>query len=213
MTSLREFLDLLAKASSERRGVKPRYGRAEVYQTLLILAREGPLGRLKIAEKIGLGEASIKTMLRRLRELGLVDIDPIAGAYLTSKGEETVKKMSEKLEPPVTINLCETAKWPNSKIIVLRNAASLLEKLNVLEIRDEIIRRGAHAALIIVVEDDVAKLAGVEEYTSDEINRIAKTVNASDKDLILVAWSPEPRESERALIEVALDLLPRLGDN
>ncbi len=213
MSSLKEFLDILAKVSSEKRGIRPRYGRAEVYQVLLILAREGPLGRLKIAEKIGLGEASIKTMLRRLKELGLVHIDPIAGAYLTSKGEETVKKLSEKLEPPVTINLCETAKWPNSKIMVLRKAANLLEKLNVLEIRDELIRKGAHATLIIVVEDNIAKLAGVEEYTSDEINKIARIANASNKDLVLVAWSPEPRESERALIEVALDLLSRLEDN
>ncbi len=203
-------MDLLTKASSEKRGVKPRYRRADVYQTLLVLAREGPLGRLKIAERIGLGEASIKTMLRRLRDLGLVEVDPVAGAYLTSKGEEIINNLSDKIKPPITVSLYETAKWPNSKVVVLRKAADLLNKINVLEIRDELIRRGAHAALIIIVEDGVAKLAGVEEYVSEEINRIAKIAGADDKDLVLVAWSPEPRESERALIEVALDLLPEL---
>ncbi len=210
MNNLKTFLELLSKASSERRGVKPRYGRAEVYKTLLILAHEGPLGRLKIAEKIGLGEASVKTMLRRLKELELVDVDPVAGAYLTSKGEEVVKTLFEVMNPPITMDLYETARWPNSKILVLRRAASLLKKINVLDIRDELIRRGAKAALIIVVENRIPKLAGAEEFTSEEIKRIAKTAGASDNDLVLVAWSPEPSNSEKALIEVALDLLLKL---
>ncbi len=210
MTNTREFLDILSKASSERRGVKPRYSRADVYQTLLILVEEGPLGRLKIAEKLGLGEASVKTMLRRLKELNVVDIDPIAGAYLTSKGKEIIEKVSEKIMPPITLDLHETAEWPNSKITVLKKASHILEQTNVLEIRDELIRRGAKAALIIVVEHNTAKLAGVEEYTSKEIRQIAEKAKAENGDLILVSWSPNPRESEKALIEVALDLLSRL---
>ena len=210
MTNTREFLDILSKASSERRGVKPRYSRADVYQTLLILLEEGPLGRLKIAEKLGLGEASIKTMLRRLKELNIVDIDPIAGAYLTSKGREIIEKVSEKIMPPITLDLRETAEWPNSKMTVLRKASRILEQTNVLEIRDELIRRGAKAALIIVVEHNTAKLAGVEEYTSNEIKQIAEKAKAENGDLILVSWSPNPRESEKALIEVALDLLSRI---
>ncbi len=210
MTDMKEFLDILSKTSSERRGIKPRYSRADVYQALLLLLEEGPLGRLKIAEKLGLGEASVKTMLRRLKELSIVDIDPIAGAYLTSKGRKIIKEILEKIRPPATMDLHETAEWPNSKIIVLRKASHLLKKINVLELRDELIRRGARAALIIVVENNMAKLAGVEEYTSNEIRRIAEKARAGNGDLVLVSWSPNPRESEKALIEVALDLLSRL---
>ncbi|HDJ83555.1 MAG TPA: DUF4443 domain-containing protein [Desulfurococcaceae archaeon] len=201
-----EVLSVLEKIAEERRGIKPKFARADVYLTLYYIYSIGPLGRLKIASMLGLGEASIKTLIRRLKEQQLVETDIAAGVYLTNKGEEYIKALLSIIPPPKQLNLRELAKWDNAYALKLKKMAKKVEKIGIIDIRDNLIRYGADAALIIAVKEKPV-LLGAEEYYHPELDKIANTLNTQLDDLILVSWSREPLKALKALIEEALDLV------
>jgi len=201
-----KILSILEKIAEERRGIKPKFARADVYLTLYYIYSMGPLGRLKIATMLGLGEASTKTLIRRLKEQQLVETDIAAGAYLTNKGEEYTKALLSMISPPKQLNLRELVKWDNAYALKLNKMAKKVERARILDIRDSLIRYGADAALIIAVKEKPV-LLGVEEYYHPELDKIASALNAQLDDLVLVSWSKEPLKALKALIEEALDLV------
>ncbi len=202
------LIGLLRKISEERRGIRPKFTSADVYLTLYHIYSNGPLGRLKIASILGLGEASIKTMIRRLKEQGIVETDVAAGVYLTSKGEELVRKLIEVIPPPMKIDLKEIATWSNAYASKINLGLNIIENINALSIRDELVRYGAEAALIIAYKEKPV-LMGVEEYYHRELEEIADKLNARRGDIIIVAWSTNPKNALRALLEELFDIILR----
>ncbi len=202
------LVGLLRKISEERRGVKPKFTSADVYLTLYYIYSNGPLGRLKIASILGLGEASIKTMIRRLKEQGIVETDVAAGVYLTSKGEKLVRKLIETIPPPMKIDLKEIATWSNAYTSKISLGLNIIENINALNIRDELVRYGAEAALIIAYKEKPV-LMGVEEYYHRELEEIASKLRARRGDIIIVAWSTNPKNALRALLEELFDIILR----
>ncbi|RLG80592.1 MAG: hypothetical protein DRO09_02920, partial [Thermoprotei archaeon] len=72
-------VDVIVKLASPAGGVKPRFTPYHVFMALRIIAEKGPIGRPSLMKDIGLGEASTKTLLRRMRSAGLIGIDSVAG--------------------------------------------------------------------------------------------------------------------------------------
>lgn len=204
-----EVLYILEKVAGERRGIKPKFTRADVYLTLYNIYSQGPIGRLKIASILGLGEASVKTLVKRLKEEKLVETDIAAGIYLTNEGEEYTRKLLSIIPPPQSTTLKELAQWENAYAIKLENMIQIAEKLGVITIRDKLVRYGADAALIIAIRDKPV-LLGAEEYYHPELRKIAEKVQAKTNDLVMVAWSREHMKALKALIEESIDLIKTL---
>ncbi len=206
--NLPTLINSLRRVAGERRGIKPKFTSADVYITLYQIYSNGPLGRLKIASILGLGEASVKTMIRRLKEQGIVETDVAAGVYLTGKGEEIVGKLIKAIPPPIEIDLKEIATWRNAYASKISLGLNTLENINALNIRDELVRYGAEAALIIAYKEKPV-LMGAEEYYHRELEEIANKLSAGKGDLIIVAWSTNPKKALRALIEELFDIALR----
>jgi predicted transcriptional regulator len=142
MTSL---LTSISKVSEERKGVRPRYEAAHVVLTLNTILDEQPIGRMSIMRKTGLTEAAVKTMLRRMKEEALINVDKVGGVTLTETGTKVIKAWRGRFE--VTEVKLKTIGWETVALRV-KEGVRLLQGVKVLRLRDDVIREGADEVLI-----------------------------------------------------------------
>ncbi len=173
---------------------------------MLLLEKE-PLGRHAISRLLGIGEAPARTLVKRLRELGVVDVDPVGGCVLTDLGREVAKELL-KLVPRVA-----DASSVLSKLLLDRYAFAARIKyrgeVNVLRIRDEVIRNGASAALILVCRGGKLVIppdcVGEEEYP--ELSELRKMLGVEEGDVVVVSYASDPRVAEDALMNWVASVL------
>jgi hypothetical protein len=132
-------------------GVRRGYSLYHVIKLLDLLDRQGPLGRMLISRLLMIGEGSARSLVKSLKSLGLVDVDVVGGAYLTSKGYEKLSRwrsvvyssscVEEKLDPSPWGFLCIAC-------VSVDMARNILSK-GVLNVRDGMVRLGCLGGLII----------------------------------------------------------------
>lgn len=142
---------MLTKATEPKQGNKPKFDEGHVLMSLMYISELQPVGRITLMKKMELSEASMKTLLRRLKELSLISTDPVGGNILTNEGQKIVSCVKEH-SLIRSVNL-KSLGW-NSVMIILRKGAEILEKIPVLTLRDEIIRLGAEKVLICIYNKD-----------------------------------------------------------
>lgn len=152
---------ILGRVCEARRKVIPGYGKEHVLKTIYILAKE-PTGRLKLSKLLGVGEASTRTLLKRLREEGLIVVDPVAGAELSDKGKGVFAPLlvSARIFRSQVPRLEE---WGTPVFLCVKNMGGLLDRYGVLRLRDMAISSGAEAAIIgVYTENHVFTAPGME---------------------------------------------------
>ncbi|ABP95859.1 MULTISPECIES: DUF4443 domain-containing protein [Metallosphaera] len=143
-------ISALQEATKPRQGNRPSYDEAYVMWALNLIHDEPPMGRLTLMKKLGLSEASVKTMLKRLREMGLITVDRIGGTELTEGGKKLVEGWRSMVRiSEVYIN---SLNWKAIQLVIL-GGKNLVEREGVIQLRDLIIRTGAEATLITIKEN------------------------------------------------------------
>lgn len=145
-----DILSILREVTKPKQGNRPNFDEAHVILTLTIIYAEQPIGRPTLMKRLGLGEATTRTLLRRLKELDLIRVDKVGGTELTETGKKLIEMWNSRIY--MEKRDLKTINW-NSIMVVAKNEASLLDKIKVLELRDMIIKAGANAALIAVVKN------------------------------------------------------------
>ncbi|MCX8184875.1 MAG: DUF4443 domain-containing protein [Sulfolobales archaeon] len=203
------LLSKLKKVSEPAGGVKPSFDIYHVYSALMSLYLEAPIGRLVLAKRLTLGEASVKTLVRRMKLSGLVDIDRAAGVILTEEGRELVeylKQVVEYLGPVDISSLCNSCR---SFGVVLKNFRNLLsEKIGYLKLRDQVVREGAEGAIIVYCsETPVMPVSGGLERAEGVLRDIALR-SCSEGDVLVLSICYRDREAcARAIVNAALKIL------
>ncbi len=173
--------------TSYKRGVRPAFHPGHVIKTLFYLMDSGPAGRKVLSKELDLGETSVRSLFRRLKHNGFIEIDRVAGAYLTNKGEELSKTLNEIMALYKDIKLFN---WNNPVLIII----SMIPPRNtpVLIIRDKAISINADAALIAFIENDELRIPGLpisstEHHVIEEIIKKIKDKHPLNNCTIIYA--------------------------
>lgn len=169
------FLAKLKKLSEPVGGVRPSFDVYHVYLTLVSLYREAPMGRLVLAKRLALGEASVKTLIKRMKSEGLVGVDKVAGVFLTREGLELVENLSEILEFLGRLDISEICgDCEACGVVIKKFRDSLAEKIGYLKLRDQVVREGAEGAIIVYCgETPVMPVSGGLEKAGGVLRDIA----------------------------------------
>ncbi|EZQ06826.1 MULTISPECIES: DUF4443 domain-containing protein [Acidianus] len=142
-----DILATVTEATKPKKGNSPKYDYAHVLMALDIISKDQPIGRPTLTKKLELGEATVRTMIKRLKELGLIKVDKIGGMEISDKGKTILEEWNKNVN--IKQERIESINWDSVRI-VLKNKANLLDKYKITELRDIIIREGAKATLIVV---------------------------------------------------------------
>ncbi|AHC51664.1 hypothetical protein SUSAZ_06730 [Sulfolobus acidocaldarius SUSAZ] len=166
---MEEIISLL-KVIEPKKGNRPNFDEAHVLIALDTINKHQPIGRQLLTRMLSLSEASIRTMIRRLRELEFVEVDRVAGIFITDKG----KKLLEYLHKRTVILenvMIYSIQWKVNGVVIL-NGMNILNKIGILDLRDNLIKLGASKILIAVKNDNQIELPPKTFDESEEIKRL-----------------------------------------
>jgi len=163
-----------------------------------LIGEEGPIGRKKLAQKLDLGEGSMRTVLDRLKDGGYVSSTP-QGHILTEDGQRELEgragKVLETHVGDLTVGEVDVA--------VLVEGASGKVDIGI-EQRDEAIKAGAKGATTLTFRDGHLQLLNSEMSIDEEIkSKLLEFFKPSEGDVIVIGTAETGEDAERGALAAA----------
>jgi len=206
-----KLLKVIADAASKiAPGRAPYFMEAHVVKALSVIDNQGPVGRSKLAKTLGLGEGSIRTLIRHLEKEGLIEISR-EGLLLTSSGQSLVSSMMSNLSKSIEIPRGSLTVGAFNMAILVRGAAGVVR--TGLEQRDAAIMVGALGATTLIFSGGRMTMPSVNEDVFRDAPRIRGTLisqlKPQENDVIVIGSAPNRLTAEFGAIAAALETLKR----
>lgn len=199
---------ILEPLASRPPGPQPSFQSFQLLEALLVIRREGPIGRKRLAEALGLGEGAVRTLIQRLRSGSLVTVVGRDGCALSRKGEELVSELEAALRDVGPIRSRLPWSYPANYAVIVRAAAQRVSRG--LDQRDEAIRAGAKALLILTYRDGRLLMPGVSDLSAERpefAQQLVGELRPGEGDVILIAGGDTEHEARRGALAAAQTLL------
>jgi len=189
----------------------PSFGKAHILIIILYIALKEPIGRYKLSKELEISDSSVRTIIKYLKEIGLVKAIPKQGHVLSSEGRKLVEEIKKELiEIRTDLNLKELTIGKFDTICQLRNA-SLKVKTGV-ELRDEAIKVGAEGATTIIFEKNQLfippkPIENLKEANEDLYNILTSNFDLQEGDVLIVGTASDRKKATEAAIASVLTLL------
>jgi len=171
------------------------YTMADVIRVFRILSGR-PKGRISLMKELGLGEASVKTIIKNLRKHGLTR-DSTKGEILTEKGREVGEYLNRKVKGIFRAQVPSISTKPTVAIVV-KGASGKVKKG--IEQRDEGMKMGVDVTTL-VCEDGCIRFPGTGEVVKDI------DLELKEKDVVVLASGKNLKEAERGGIAAVLTII------
>ena len=175
---------------------------------VLELIAEGPIGRGKLAKKLGIGEGTIRTIIKRLKDSNLIEISK-NGCHLTSFGKNFWKKFKEKIPKKVFLEKNEFSLAEYTVAVLIKKCG---DKVRIgMQQRDAAIMAGAEGATTLVVKDGKIILPGVSDNVVRDYpvayRQIVELLKPEHNDVVVVGTGETKEKAEYGALAAALTLL------
>lgn len=156
-------------------------------------------------EQLGLGEGSIKTLVKHLKAQGLIE-NSNAGMWLTTKGMDLYNKIQDYIPHEAAIPKCSIALGKFNHAILLKKTLHNIK--SGIEQRDLAIKSGAIGATTLVCRSMRLQLPGTGEdimKTDPYIHSlILQKLRPEENDVIIIGSSHDKKIAELAAKSAAL---------
>jgi predicted transcriptional regulator len=188
-------------------GRSPSFVEAHVIKALEEIDRKGSIGRLKLSKDLDLGEGEARTLVKHLKNEGLIKISK-SGILLSPSGRRLLsglrRLVSEAIEipsTPLTVGPLNVA----VRVTGMRNSVKYG-----LEQRDAAIMAGAKGATTLVYAKNTLTMPGTEEDVSRKdpsILALLSKLSLKEGDVIIIGSADQKIKAELGAKTAALELL------
>lgn len=176
-----------------------------VFKTMQMMSDSKKISRSTMMQELGLGEGSIKTLVKHLKMYGLVD-NSNAGMWLTSKGETLYAKLHVSIPREMDIAKCSVALGKFNHAVLLKNMAYTIK--SGIEQRDAAIKAGAVGATTLLCKNERLVLPGTGEDLMRNDQKIHSLImeklSPEQNDVIIIGSSQSKKIAEMAAKSAAL---------
>ncbi|MDK2982526.1 MAG: hypothetical protein PWP49_918 [Thermococcaceae archaeon] len=182
-----------------KRGAYPEFKIEDAVAVLFLL--KTPKGRKQISEELNLGEGTVRTLLKKLSSIELVESQQ-KGHLLSEKGIKVLQEISKLFSEPLEVT-------PVEGFVTYALAVKNPPEFRSIELRDEAIRFFAKGAMILTVQN--GEIVFPEDgrplkETLPELSDDLKKLPVENGDLVIVTWAENKADALKSLIHVALNL-------
>ncbi|MDE1726385.1 MAG: DUF4443 domain-containing protein [Thaumarchaeota archaeon] len=181
---------------------------AHIFKVLQVIHDNVKASRSLLIEEIGLGEGSVKTLVKHLKMNELI-ITSKAGMTLTNKGKTLFSKLGEVISAETNIHECSITVGKFNHAILVKGLAK--DVGSGIEQRDAAVRIGALGATTLVFRDD--KL-----FTSDKSHDIPikdrkltsiiiEKLGPENGDVVIIASAENKKIADLAAKRAALETI------
>jgi len=184
-------------------GPRFRFGDANVYWALHLLSDGKRMGRKALADRVGIGEGSMRRILDTLKDWEMVSIKQ-TGITITKTGSGFLNEIPVKI---LDMDLGDVVIGKYQQAVKVCGVSSKIE--NGMQQRDAGIRVGASGCTTIILRD--GKLMMPPDWDLDKERpeiaaKIRKDVGLGADDIIIVGGADDVHSSVNAALAAAFEL-------
>lgn len=203
--SLKKFL--LELSGKKAPGPSTSFTVFHIYYALQLLAQK-PIGRNKLAEQLQVGDGTVRTIISRLREAGLIDTTK-AGASLTAKGREIWHKFETLFPKEVAFGRSELNPNEYNHAILVKNCGDRVG--TGINQRDAAIIAGASKALVMVYRQGHLRIEPIVDDMEKQYPKTAKQLveqlQPEENDAIVIASAESASKAKRGAFAAGWSLI------
>ena len=187
-------------------GPTPNYDLEHVWAFMDLLF-DGPIGRKHMSVKLGLGEGSVRSIVRRALSLGLVETGR-KGCRLTVKGESVVAAIKSRVRGPYNLNLGDLTVSSHDAVFIVSGMAERVG--SGVALRDAALLAGARGATTMVYTHGILHVPAVSSSVArdyPDCYRAIMSLKPSDGDVIVAGTAEQYLKAELGARKAVLKLL------
>ncbi len=163
------------------------FNSAHVFKTLQLLKKDGHVSRLLLTNELGLGEGSIKTLIKHLKMEKLI-FTTQKGTTMTERGEKIFEEMSRYIRSETQVPKSSISIAEYNHAILLRNLKFAIKQG--VEQRDAAIKMGAKGATTLLYNNGKFLIPGSKFNALKEEKAIEKLLKDNlkpiENDIIVI---------------------------
>ncbi len=188
-------------------GKAPYFIEAHIVKALMIISRK-PVGRVSLAKALGLGEGSIRTLVKHLEKAGLIETSR-EGIVLTRSGQEFVSTVKSKISEIIEVPKSALTVGAFNVAALVRGAADSVKAG--LEQRDAAIKVGAQGATTLTFSHGRLSMPSTNEDVFKKLPRIRHAIisglKPEEDDIVVIGSAGDKLTAEFGAIAAALETL------
>ncbi|MGQ9460522.1 MAG: DUF4443 domain-containing protein [Candidatus Bathyarchaeaceae archaeon] len=194
-------------------GREPSFTEAHVIKALEIIGGGEAVGRIRLSKELGLGEGATRTLVRHLKNEGIIEISK-SGIALSKYGEKLFSDLQFRLSGEVEVPPSPLTVGPSNVAILVRDSASVVK--TGLEQRDTAIKAGALGATTLIFSRNrltmpLAEKEDIFKGVPSIHKMLISKLNPKENDVIIIGSGENRRLAELGAKTAALELLTRLA--
>lgn len=187
-----------------RTGPRPNYCDADIYWMLRILCDRGRMGRAELSEVLEMGEGSIRSVIRKLREAGLISLFQ-TGTRINGSG---IAFLNALPVIPADVNPGDIVLGECNQAVIVKNAADRISIGS--EQRDAAIRAGGTGCTTVIYSDGKLMMPpdwNLDENSPDVASSIRSLDLMEENDVLIIGSAKNIHDARNASVTAALELI------
>ncbi|MFI5424047.1 MAG: DUF4443 domain-containing protein [Nitrososphaerales archaeon] len=158
-----------------------------VFKTLQLIQENGHVSREKLCKDLGLGEGTIKTLVRHLKIQNLIE-STNAGTTMTKKGNSFFSELLSSIPSEISLSKCAITLGKFNYAVLVKKMSSMIK--DGIAQRDAAIRMGASGATTLLFKDNKFLIPQTyfdslkDEHQLSE--QMIKNLHPQDGDVIII---------------------------
>jgi len=192
-------------------GRAPYFVEAHIVKALALIDAEAPVGRMRLAKSLGLGEGAVRTLIKHLEKEGLA-VTSRDGMALTDTGRRLIFDTKQRISRSIEVQKSPLTVGTFNMAILVKNASKAVRAG--LEQRDAAIRVGAQGATTLVFNQQELTMPLAQEDVFKSIPGVRKELVSQlkphENDVIVIGSAGDKLTAEYGAIAAALETLKAL---
>jgi predicted transcriptional regulator len=203
-----EILVTLSRVSSKiAPGRFPSFAEAHVLKALEEINLEKSVGRLKLSKDLHLGEGETRTLVKHLKNEGLIDVSK-SGISLSANGRRFLSRLRTLLSEQVEVQSTPLTVGPFNVAVQVKGMKDSVK--NGVEERDAAMVAGAKGATTLIFTNNKLTMPGTDEDLSKSDPHILTSLSKlslKEGDVIIIGSGDDKIKAELGAKSAALELL------
>jgi len=211
---LKSLKTLEKVASKLAPGRAPYFIEAHLVKALKIVDSEGPVGRVRLSKILGLGEGAVRTLVKHLKNEGLIKISR-TGVILTDSGKKLSSFLNSRISSETDVPQSSLTVGPFNIAVLVKNVADAIKYG--LEQRDAAIKVGASGATTLIFSHGglvMPRAEGEDIFKNIPAIRdvLISKLKPREGDVVIIGSGNDRLTAELGAIAAALETLKSAGD-
>ena len=191
-------------------GRTPSFIEAHILKALEVIGEEGSVGRIRLSRILGLGEGTIRTLIRHLKREGLIEVSR-SGITLSELGRSILADVTDRISGAVSVPESPLTVGPHNVAVLVRGSSANVRYG--VEQRDAAIKAGALGATTLLFKGGRLTIPGLADdiLENSEVKAVCRTLiielNPSEGDVIIIGSAMDERTAEVGAKTAAIELL------